>query len=495
MLRKKAIITALRNPDLMHQLFQNGPIGVLMVGTDAKIEMMNPRAAHLLGIQNVRKFQGKHITSLPGHRQSGLKKWIEGGLRGDAFETRADILQIGREPRFHRYKGVPIRNQNDEVIMLLVTVEDIATMRKIERALIEANDKYHTVFESSPEAVILIDHKANIVDLNGRIREWLEYTPAEIVGLNLRTIPFLSAQEKFKVINKFAQRIAGRTVQPYDVEFISKSGKRRIGRIKGRSVQKHGGHNYAVITIQNVTEELKFRQAKEDFVAIASHQLRTPLTTVKWYSQLLQKNVGEQLKGEDRTYLRQIEEATKQMLQLISDLLGASVIDKKGDVQVTMSKQSLDEIMRAIVHDVHVLAKEHDIHVQLDTDDNSFSIQADKEKLRQALLNIVDNAIRYSKKGGNVVVTLSHDNGDVICAIKDSGIGIPPEDHDKVFSRFFRSENAKKKRANGTGMGLYISKSIVEAHGGSITFSSKPDIGTTFVVTLPVAGTIMNTRL
>lgn len=225
--------------------------------------------------------------------------------------------------------------------------------------------------------------------------------------------------------------------------------------------------------------------AKNEFVSIASHQLRTPLTAIRWSIELLNKGTNENLTQEQKDFLQDINVSASNMARLIGDLLTVSRIDMNRKFDYLYEKVNLSSLIDKVVEEQEISGDTKGVKIiYKQSCKKPINIRADREKIQQALLNIINNAVKYSKNGGQVVVDCSERAKNVTIKISDNGIGIPRSQQKNVFEKFFRSDNALLTNSSGTGLGLYITKKIIEGHGGKITFRSSKK-GTTFTIKLP----------
>ena len=239
--------------------------------------------------------------------------------------------------------------------------------------------------------------------------------------------------------------------------------------------------NSQAVRLRATVDELRSAQAvRDEFVASVSHELRSPLTSIRGYSELLQ---DEQLTEEQQRFLAVIEANSDRLLHLVEDLLLMTQI-QSGGMDLQLRPIALDEVVDRATEAARPAAADRKIDVEVAVEPN-MTTQGDPRRLGQALDNLVSNAIKYTPVGGHVAITMSHTPDSATIAVSDTGIGIPKEDADRMFDRFFRASNAVKSSVAGTGLGLAITRGIVEAHGGTISFDSVESVGSTFSVTLP----------
>lgn len=225
--------------------------------------------------------------------------------------------------------------------------------------------------------------------------------------------------------------------------------------------------------------------AKDEFVSMASHQLRTPLTSVKGYlSMVLEGDAGE-LKKEQRKLLEEAYNGSQRMVYLIGDFLNVSRI-KTGKFMLEFGESNLAHIIGDEVDQLRVTAENRNLNFVYEAPDSFPTVRLDENKIRQVIMNLIDNAIFYSKPGGTVKVELYTKDNQIIFRVRDNGIGVPAREQKDLFEKFYRASNARKVRPDGTGLGLFMIKKVVLAHGGTIIFSSHEGKGSTFGFTLPM---------
>jgi signal transduction histidine kinase len=236
--------------------------------------------------------------------------------------------------------------------------------------------------------------------------------------------------------------------------------------------------------IKDRTREVSLLKGKDEFLTVASHQLRTPITNVKWSLESLAGIEG--LSDDAKTYVHSAQEGAAYLLAVVEDLLRTSKIEE-GRFGYTIEPFDLKEFIDQVIGLAATQAKQAGIKLYLEPlDDNLPQVVGDRQKLTMVFENLLDNAIRYNVKDGEVLVKVEKvpDQQAVKVTIKDSGIGVPSKELPNLFTKFYRAENVKKARTDGTGLGLYIVKNIIQAHGGRTSVSSEEGRGTTFEFTL-----------
>jgi PAS domain S-box-containing protein len=240
-----------------------------------------------------------------------------------------------------------------------------------------------------------------------------------------------------------------------------------------------------VYAMRDVTDERALERARSDFVATASHELRTPLAAVYGAARTLRRTDIEMLAEQRDRFLEIIESETERLTGIVSQILLAGQLEE-GRVDVAPTVTDVDALAQSVLDSVRLRVPER-VELRLERDGGSALALADADKLRQVLVNLVDNAVKYSPDGGEVTVELGAQRDRVQVAVRDNGLGIPPSEHERIFERFYRLDPALTRGVGGSGLGLYISRELVDRMGGTLTVRSETGEGATFVVDLPAA--------
>ena len=224
---------------------------------------------------------------------------------------------------------------------------------------------------------------------------------------------------------------------------------------------------------------------KSEFVSIVSHQLRSPLSNLKWSTEFLESGRAGKVTDKQLEYYKILQDNTSRMAELIDNLLTVSRIEQ-GRLPIRKSEFSLEALTKEIISRFEPLASASDIKINLETAENLPKAMADPSQIKVVIENLLDNAIRYSNGKKEVGVDISNKGKNLLLKIKDSGVGIPKADQKHICQRFFRSSNVLKYQTQGSGLGLYIVKSIVEKSKGKFGFKSVENKGSTFWFTIPI---------
>jgi two-component system phosphate regulon sensor histidine kinase PhoR len=239
-------------------------------------------------------------------------------------------------------------------------------------------------------------------------------------------------------------------------------------------------------TITNSFERLvEVSRMKTEFINIVSHQLRAPLTSLSWAIELLISGKLGRIEEKQIEYFKIIKETSNKMKELISDLLTVSRIEMV-NFPIKKEEVSLENIIEELISKFNSFARASNVEIEFKKVKDLPKVFTDPSNIKQAIEGLLDNAVRYIKDKGKVIISLDKKGKSLYFEIKDNGVGIPKEEQRYIFQKFFRSENVLKYQTQGSGLSLFIAKSIIEKIGGKIGFKSQEGVGSTFWFTLPI---------
>jgi two-component system, OmpR family, sensor histidine kinase ResE len=239
----------------------------------------------------------------------------------------------------------------------------------------------------------------------------------------------------------------------------------------------------AVAVLRDMTEERVLEKMRKDFIANVSHELRTPISMLQGYSEAIVDDIAES-QEEKKEMAKVIYDESLRMGRLVNELLDLARMEA-GHIQLTLDEVNLHSFMNRIVYKFQGLARDNEIHLSADLENDIPNILFDPDRIEQVLTNLIDNAIRHTPQGGSVRLLVKKDDFGIKVEVSDSGSGIPEEDLPFVFERFYKADKARTRGRAGTGLGLAIAKNIIDAHHGLISVQSKIGHGTTFTFLLP----------
>lgn len=444
-------------------------------------------------------------------RERVLNTWIATISAGREYSN--DLRFQLPEGSFHwvHVYAAPFLSPDGEIVGTMGIVEDIterkaaeeAVQRQIEQERVarrRAEGTEHTlatILDRVPVGIIVLDREGRMMLMNEEGRRISGVAPEVITPVADQTEEYqlreprtgrpLSPEE-----TPVARALGGEFVEHFEYTF------RRPGESEEAWVQatatplldSDGRVTGAVTVFEEVTEQRVHERERDDFLSAAAHDLKSPITTIKGFVQLLQRQLdrkGVLELNQTREYLQQIERTAAGMTDLLSELLDLTRLETGEELDLVRNPTDLVALVRTVVDERQEIAEEH--HIILETSSEQLVGRWDAPRLARMVANLVANAVKYSPNGGEVRVSLTERREGTddwaILTVEDHGMGIPARDLPHIFERFYRGQNAAQE-FTGTGIGLTGARQIVEQHGGTIEVISTEGLGTTFIVKLPV---------
>ncbi len=387
-------------------------------------------------------------------------------------------------------------NQNKAILNILEDVE--GEKSKVENL---ANDleKFKLAVENASDLIVITDAEGVVIFGNNAVEKITGYKPEEALGKKAGVL-WKSPMPKSYYENLWD------TIKVHKRVFISEiRNKRKSGDFYTAIVSispvfnSNGDIIYFVAIERDITKEKEVDKAKTEFVSLASHQLRTPLSAINWYTEMLLAGDAGAINEEQKKYLEEVATGNKRMVNLVDDLLNVSRLDM-GTFIIESKPINLKDLINSVLDESKSQIIKRGLVIEDDIDENIGEFSADEKLLRMIFQNLLSNAIKYTEIKGRVKICIEKkkkgdefghkklDEDSLVFFVEDSGMGIPIYQQDKIFQKLFRADNAKESETEGTGLGLYVIKSIVDKAGGEIWFKSEENKGTTFYVSFPISG-------
>ncbi|EFH81739.1 PAS domain S-box protein [Ktedonobacter racemifer] len=380
--------------------------------------------------------------------------------------------------RWFLTRAMPIRDETGQVVKWFGTCTDIEDQKRTEEALRQSQERVSTLMNSNIIGINIAEGE-QIVDANDTFLRMTGYTREDLHAGNINWLHMTPPEYLARTLQAHEELDTQQSMTPYEKEYVCKDGSRLpvvVGRV---TLQANPSQAIAIVLDNSARKELE--QRKDDFISMASHELKTPLTALKMQTQLARKRLERQSPHEAATVLSKVERPVKQLERLIGELLDVSKI-QAGRLEYQQETVDLDTLLHEVADTMQHAHPSHRILVRGVV---QASLLADRDRLGQVFTNLLSNAIKYSPGAETVEMDLSASEDAVTIRVHDHGLGIPREQRDKIFDRFYRVAGPKQKAIPGLGMGLYIVAEIIKGHGGTITVDSKVGKGSTFTVTLP----------
>ncbi len=338
------------------------------------------------------------------------------------------------------------------------------------------------MYRNSPVPYIIIDERGNIESANLAAVRLFNVTLDALNGLDLFHFIESENERTMELIPEYYKK--GRVVNDVEVHVRRPDGVSRWATLSLFPFKDNHRQRKGLLTLVDITKQKMVDKAKTEFVSLASHQLRTPISAMRWNIELLMTATGAELTETQRSYVEKVSGGLKRMDALVEDFLSASKLEL-GTLVAQKKEFDLAEFFASVLEEYTVTAEKRNIRIVTNWNTVQGMYLSDAHLLNMAVSNILGNAIKYTKEGGEVRAIAEYTEKGFIIQISDTGIGIPEDEQDMIFSKLFRASNAQTKETDGTGLGLYIVREAIRILGGNVTFTSQTGVGTTFTIALP----------
>lgn len=394
----------------------------------------------------------------------------------------------------------PVRN-NDGVITYFIGIQNDITDRKtaehklqqerdsleervqIRTQELEQSEEYMTsIVETVRESLVVLDENLKILSVNEHFCRFFGVTTDEVIGLELFELG--DGQWNIAELKDLLEHVlpTNNPFEGFKIENEFKEIGKKLLVVNARQITLKGKYlNRILLAIEDLTEQREIERRKEDFISIASHEMKTPLTTIKGNVQLMQRKA---MRNNDDTYatsLNSTVKAIERLDKLINDLLDVARI-QSGSIQLNITAFNLSDLITEAVQDIKDRLPSHEIEF---ANIPNIKMDGDFSRLQQVVIHLLSNAIKFSPKAEKVLLAARQTAEQIEVAITDAGVGIDAADQKRIFDRFYRSHKIQE-RFQGVGVGLYICKEIIEEHNGKLWVESEENKGSTFYFTLPL---------
>lgn len=413
-------------------------------------------------------------------------------------ESLSELLTINEVSKMLKCTPATLRNWDREGLLKSVRIgkrgirrykhEDIRVFldqtQNIKRIKYPSNDEivFPEFTNAMPDPVLITDTKGRIYYVNPAWEKTTGYTFEEVRGKNPR---FLKSDQTPPHVHKtlWNNLLKGKTFTTSKVINRKKSGEEFPVHAIYFPIQKNGKNKFFVQIFHDITRIKEIERQKDIFIGIASHELKTPITTLFAYAQILEKRLNKQSDEQNVYLISNILRETKRLTELIDDLLHVARLDS-GKMEFNFGTFDLNTLIHQVVMDIQHTTQTHKIEIEGKIEKN---VRADKNRIEQVVINLLTNAIKYSPNADKIIVHLLNSTTGAIVAVEDFGLGIAAQDLHHIFERFYRSKDKNKDKIKGFGLGLYIAREIIRKNKGKIWVKSKKGKGSTFYFSLPFA--------
>lgn len=386
------------------------------------------------------------------------------------------MIQVSRKFSEGDFSRRIIHHSGDEIGELAINLNQMA--QDIENKIREIktqNQKLAAIFHSMIEGVIVIDKAGYIVSINPTVEKIFGILKKDAEGrIFIEVVRNNDITEVISAILKNGKPVFTEIALIYPV--------RRTFEVNATPIFDNDAVSGCLVVIHDITEIRRLETVRRDFVANVSHELKTPLTSIKGFVETLLEGALDD-KENNRNFLKIIQDHAERLDSLVNDLLSLSHLESK---EITLNKKSfnLRTQLEEVISGFKSQLKKADIDIKNELP-LGISINADRDKIEQVFTNLIDNAIKFNKEKGSIRIRAQEVNGKIKVLVEDSGIGIPEKDIPRIFERFYRVDKARSRELGGTGLGLSIVKHIIELHNGSVGVESTEGLGSKFWFILP----------
>ena len=411
------------------------------------------------------------------------ENWQESLKEGKILETQLRLKRADGVYRWHLLRTVPLTGDDGKVVSWFGSATDIDQLKIAEKALSISEERYRIALQSAEmiawdwdiitDVLIWNEDKGSFPKNNGSekksalLERYVRPEDRDILQTGLE-----KAVDNAGIFQTEFRILSG---EPSENIWLSAYG-RTVSRQNGKATRMAG-------VIYNITNRKILENQKDEFFGIASHELKTPVTSIKAYAEVLQEMAVETRDPNSASVVGKLNRQVDRLTSLINNLLDTTKIFE-GQLTIQREEFNINELIEERAEDMQPLTRKNTIQVALDPDIPN--VLADKERIRQVLTNLISNAIKYSPGGGDIYVQSELKEKEIKVSVRDSGIGIPDDLKTKVFDRFFRVKNPRVHSFPGMGLGLYITAGIIHQHGGRILVDDKQETGTLIYFTLPL---------
>jgi PAS domain S-box-containing protein len=346
-----------------------------------------------------------------------------------------------------------------------------------------AKDQFKKLYENTPVAFMLLDKNGNIHSPNKATLRFFGAFAEDLEDKNFFSYITDGSKEKAEDLLKYYKLKI--PINRKESQMITKNGSLKEVMISVFDMRGPGSVTIeGIAVILDITEQKLVEKAKTEFLSLASHQLKTPLATTKWYTEMLMSDETMPLNEKYKGYLEVLYTANQEMIELVDVLLNISRIEM-GSMTTDKIPTNIQNLFESIFEEFKLQINTKRINIVKNYDNLFTEIRSDPRLLRVVIQNIISNSVKYTPNEGTITITFEDISGEKKIIISDTGVGIPKDQQEHIFQKMFRADNVKKlANSQGTGLGLYLVKSIIVAMGGNIQFSSEENKGSIFTIKL-----------
>jgi|GEM_PF-2403914 len=465
---------------------------LVVFNPDHYIEFVNSAVERVLGYKK-EELTGQSIKKLAGNDwqnfENKVLRPIDEGKQVSGVEVSIESANGQAIPV--SFSSSVLKNPKGEVYGEVGIATDIRETKDFIMNLTAERNKLTTVMQSIVDGVLALDSFGHVILVNPAALTILGLEEKDILYKKLDEIlTMYDGNQKISCGDLLPNKQLTKDsviAQKKALKIVAPSGRQIFINLTSSAIKEGSEVGLgAIITMSDVSKEKELEEMKIDFVSMAAHELRTPLTAVRGYLSVLLEESGKKLPKEEKDFVDKAFIASSQLAALVENLLSVSRIER-GAMKLQIETVDWSNIVRDSVNNFKPLAKEKKIKLTCELPENLPKAAVDQFRISEVISNLIANALAYTKSGGSVTVMVETKEKELITHVKDTGQGIPESALPRLFTKFFRVSGVLEQGSKGTGLGLYISKAIVDMHKGRIWVESKEGVGSTFSFAVPVA--------
>lgn len=480
-----------KNQQYRGVIFSSTALITYLKGPEYIVEFANKPIRNVWGKGD--QVTGKPLFEvLPEVREQGIENYLNQAFyKGEPFHAQSLPVEhnVNGEliKSYFDFSYMPQRNEDGEIIGIGVIAQDVTKQAILHEKIRSSEREFRELVNFMPHKITVVNEEGKAIFCN---QNWLDYTGKSFIEfISQSDFEIFHPDDRKKVSLEAKNCFIRGEVLDIEARIINKDGEYKWHLIKATPIRNGEGKITSWITssteIQKIKEDEK---RKEDFLKLVSHELKTPVTSIKGYVQLLMATFSKKVNEENRplpikTYLNRMETQVERLIRLISEMLDLSRIEQN-ELELRNEKFNINDHIEEIVEDLTF--SNSNIDISLNHNFNC-EVYGDRDRIGQVVINFVTNALKYSPEGNRVEITINdHEDGQVAVCVKDFGIGIDSHEQDLIFKKFYRISSDKDDTYSGFGIGLYLSNEIIERHHGKILVKSEKGKGSEFTFTLPI---------
>ncbi len=470
-------------------IIENSLDGVRMIDKNGKIIYASPSTKRLLGYSKKEYLDHKILSLIHPDDRTGYKKVMQVVLKNPKKNIHFTYRIKHKNGEYRWMEGVGVNLLSDPAVKAIISnFRDITDRKLAEEEKEKVLNEYKTVLEQLPAGVIIADSKTGkFILVNKQVKKILR----------LKSVNADSYEDYKKYKRYFpdgheytpeewpltrAMR-SGKTISNEEIKVKRGDGTFGIILVSGAPIKNKAGKIVAgVSSFLDITDKKDLETRKDEFISMASHELKTPVTGLNLFSEILNREVKKGNYEITEHLVQKIKLQTRKLTEIVNDLLDMARIET-GKMRFRNDKFDIFELLQDITDDMQYTTTKHKI---IYSSKGSLTIKADKYRIYQVITNLLTNAVKYSPPKSSIYVKAEKKRDYIRISVKDEGIGIEKDQQEKIFDKLYQVGNSKEKTFPGLGMGLYISKEIVVRHGGRMWVESEVNKGSTFFFTLPI---------